>query len=132
MGPEKRTGKAILKPKAGHHLATLTVTGVIYFAGNHTSYLPLYRKRVTVSEEEPPSKTKNGTVSGDGHTTPGSHLPARSRSPGARGTHGVAAVLIDDDPVRERFVVGLDVQSTLPRIQGVFLDKINVIDSCNL
>lgn len=47
-------------------------------------------------------------------------------------THRVAAVLVDDDPVRKRLVVRLDVQSALSRIQGVFLDKINIIDSCNL
>lgn len=47
-------------------------------------------------------------------------------------TYRVAAVLVDDDPVRKCLIVGLDVQSAISRIQGVFLDKINVIDSCNL
>lgn len=47
-------------------------------------------------------------------------------------THRVTAVLMDDDPVRKRLVVRLDVQSAFSRIQGVFLDKINIIDSCNL
>ena len=47
-------------------------------------------------------------------------------------THRIAAVLMDDDPVRKRLIVGLDVQSAISRIQGVFLDKINVIDSCDL
>jgi hypothetical protein len=47
-------------------------------------------------------------------------------------THRVTAVFVDDDPVRKCLIVGLDVQSAISRIQGVFLDKINVIDSCDL
>lgn len=49
-----------------------------------------------------------------------------------RLTHRIAAVLVDDDPVRKRLIVGLNVQSAISRIQRVFLDKINVIYSCNL
>lgn len=47
-------------------------------------------------------------------------------------THGVAAMLVNDDSIRKRFIVGLNVQSTFSVIQWVFLDKVNIINSCNL
>lgn len=79
-----------------------------------------YRKREAVSDEEPPSKTKKCTVSRDGRTILGSH------------THGVAAMLVNDDPIGKRFIMSLDVQSALPGIQRVLLDKVNIINSCDL
>lgn len=47
-------------------------------------------------------------------------------------THRVTAVLINDDPVRESFIVGLYVQSSVSPVQGILLDKVNIIYSCNL
>lgn len=54
----------------------------------------------------------------DKDTILGSHTLARSRALGCMWvTHAVAAVLVNDDPIRKRFIMGLNVQSTFPRIQ---------------
>lgn len=59
-------------------------------------------------------------------------VPASEPQLAGAVTHRIAAVLVDDNPVRKCLIVGLNVQSAISRIQGVFLDKINVIDSCDL
>lgn len=39
---------------------------------------------------------------------------------------------MDDDPVGEGLIVGLDVQSPLLSVQRVPLDEVDVVDTCNL
>lgn len=87
----------------------------------HSSTVPLIPK-----EKQPLVKTPRAVL-----FQQWSHMTLEPQRAGVT-THRVAAVLMDDDPVRKRLVVRLDMQSALSRIQGVFLDKINIIDSCNL
>lgn len=47
-------------------------------------------------------------------------------------THRVAAGLMDDDPVGEGLIMGLDVKRPLFSVQGVFLDEVHVVYPCNL
>lgn len=62
-----------------------------------------------------PLKTKKCPAESDGRTA----LETRRRRAGrpSPGTHAVAAVLVDDDPVGKRLIMGLNVQSAFPRIQ---------------
>lgn len=39
---------------------------------------------------------------------------------------------MDDDPVGEGLIVGLDVQGPLLSVQCVLLDEVDVIDTCDL
>lgn len=39
---------------------------------------------------------------------------------------------MDDDPVGEGLIVGLDVQSPLLSVQSVFLGEVNVVDASDL
>lgn len=47
-------------------------------------------------------------------------------------TDRIAAGLVDDDPVGEGFIVGLDVKSPLLSVQCVFLDEVDVVHARNL
>lgn len=39
---------------------------------------------------------------------------------------------MDDDPVGEGLIMGLDVKRPLFSVQGVFLDEVHIVDPCNL
>lgn len=39
---------------------------------------------------------------------------------------------MDDDPVGEGLIMGLDVKCPLFSVQGVFLDEVHIVDPCNL
>lgn len=47
-------------------------------------------------------------------------------------THRIAAGLMDDDPVGEGLIMGLDVKRPLFPVQGVFLDEVHVVYPCDL
>lgn len=47
-------------------------------------------------------------------------------------TYRIAACLVDDNPVGEGLIVGLNVQSPLLSVQRVFLDEVDIVYTCNL
>lgn len=47
-------------------------------------------------------------------------------------TNRVAAGLVDDDPVGEGLIMGLDVERPLLSVQGVFLDEVHIVHPCDL
>lgn len=57
---------------------------------------------------------------------------ANSQRCDVSSTDRIAAGLTDDDPVGEGLVVGLDVKCPLLSVQGVFLDEVDIVHTCNL
>lgn len=51
---------------------------------------------------------------------------------GVNATDRIAAGLMDDDPVGEGLIMGLNVKSPLLSVQRVFLDEVDVVHTCNL
>lgn len=47
-------------------------------------------------------------------------------------TDRIAARLMDDDPVGEGLIVGLDVKCPLLSVQRVFLDEVDIVHTRNL
>lgn len=51
---------------------------------------------------------------------------------GVNATDRIAAGLMDDDPVREGLIMGLNVKCPLFSVERVFLDEVDVVHTCNL
>ncbi len=54
------------------------------------------------------------------------------RHMGAYATDRIAAGLMDDDPVGEGLIMGLNVKCPLLSVQRVFLDEVDIVHTCNL
>lgn len=72
-------------------------------------------------------KAKPGTIQSLSECWDLNTAPAR-----AAVTHCVGAVLVNDDSVREGFIVGFDMQSPFSPVQRVLLDKVDIVHSSNL
>lgn len=51
---------------------------------------------------------------------------------GVHATDRIAAGLMDDDPVGEGLIMGLNVKCPLLSVQRVFLDEVDIVHTCNL